>query len=1051
MLERLIEGSVRNRFLVVFITALISAWGIWALVNVKLNAVPDMSDVQVIVYTPFVGQPPQVVEDQVTYPLVHALLSAANVKVVRGFSFFNFSLVFVVFRDGTDFYWARSRVLEYLNYAAAQLPSGVQPQLGPDSTGVGWVFEYVLEDPTGHYDLQQLRSYQDWHLKYELSTVRGVAEVASLGGFVKQYQVEVDPRKLVAYKLSLAQVKRAIKASNNDVGGRVLERGGEEYRITALGYLHSLDDIRSIVLGTGPGTGAPIYVGDVADVHLGPELRRGVADLDGRGEAVVGIVEMRAGENALATIRRVKQRIKELERDLPPGLKIVPIYDRSQLIERSVETLRHKLIEECLIVVAVVALFLFNFGAATVAVLTIPVGLLIAAIVMYYAGVSADIMSLAGVAVAIGAMVDASVVMVENGHRYLAEGKLEHDRAIVRAATEVGPALFFSLLIITLSFIPVFALHAQAGRLFKPLAFTKTVCMAAAALLSVTLTPALMSYLMTRGGALTHHDLAHEGNLLDRVMRGAYRPLLRWAMANRAAVVVLFVALLLSTVIPWSRIGMEFLPAVFEGDLVYAPTAYPGISITQSKLLLQRADRILMRFPEVEHVLGKMGRAETATDSVSLYMGEILIKLKPRDQWPRSMTPARLVDEMDGALKFPGIINAWSMPIKERVDNVNTGVKTTLGIKLRGDDLARLEQIGRRIEEILRPLPGTRSVLSDRVNEANYINFHIERRQAARYGLTVGDIEDTVQLAIGGLNVTTTVEGQERYPVNVRYPRELRSTPGTLGRVILYTKSGQQVPLSQVTRMESVEGPTAIKTEAGELTDWIYIDLQPGVDIGSYVRRASRALNVVALPRGYSMVWSGEYIYLRDAVRTLLYVTPISLIITFIVLFLNFGTVAESLIVMLCVPFGASGGIWALYLLGYDMSIAAWMGMLVLVGFAVEGGVVTLIYIINALHAAADAKGSRLSAEEIETELQRAAVDRMRPRVMVLALLTLGLLPIFWGHGAGASLMRTIAAPVMGGMLSTVVVIFLLLPPIYAWWRMRLARRAVHHTAVDRL
>ncbi|HZO81109.1 MAG TPA: CusA/CzcA family heavy metal efflux RND transporter [Candidatus Binataceae bacterium] len=1048
MLERLIESSVRNRFLVAFVSVLICAWGVWALLNIKLNAVPDMSDVQVIVYTPFVGQPPQVVEDQVTYPLVHALLSAANVKVVRGFSFFNFSLVFVVFHDGTDFYWARSRVLEYLNYAAAQLPPGIQPQLGPDSTGVGWVFEYVLEDPTGHYDLQQLRSYQDWHLKYELATVQGVAEVASLGGFVKQYQVDVDPRKLIAYKLSLAQVKRAIKASNNDVGGRVLERGGQEYRITALGYIHSLDDIRSIVLGVGPD-GAPIYVRDVANVHLGPELRRGVADLDGRGEAVVGIVEMRAGDNALATIRRVKARLKEVERDLPPGLKIVPIYDRSGLIEQSVETLRHKLIEECLIVVVVIAVFLLNFGAATVAVLTIPVGVLLAAIVMYYAGVSADIMSLAGVAVAIGAMVDAAVVMVENGHRYLAEGKLEHDRAIIKAATEVGPALFFSLLIITLSFIPVFALHAQAGRLFKPLAFTKTVCMAAAALLSVTLTPALMSYLMTRGGALTHRDIAHEGNLLDRAIQGAYRPLLRWAMANRAAVGVLFVALLVSTVIPWSRIGMEFLPSVFEGDLVYAPTAYPGISITQSKLLLQRADRILMTFPEVEHVLGKMGRAETATDSVSLYMGEILIKLKPRDQWPPGTTPDRLVEQMDRALHFPGIINAWSMPIKERVDNVNTGVKTTLGIKLLGDDLERLEQIGRRIEETLRPLPGTRSVLSDRVYEANYINFHVEREEAARYGLTVEDVEDAVQLAIGGLNVTTTVEGQERYPVNIRYPRELRSSPGTLGRVILYTKSGEQVPLGQVTRMESVEGPTAVKTEGGELTDWIYIDLQPGVDIGSYVRQARRALNSITLPRGYSMVWSGEYIYLQDAVRTLAYVTPIALIITFVVLFLNFRSVAESLIVMLCVPFGASGGVWAMYLLGYNMSIAAWMGMLVLVGFAVEGGVVMLIYIINALRDAAEAKGARLTPEEIEVELQHAAVDRMRPRVMVLALLTLGLLPIFWGEGAGASLMRTIAAPVVGGMISTVAVIFLLLPPLYAWWRVRVARRVARHIGAE--
>ena len=1041
MLERMIESSVHNRFLVVFVAALICAWGIWALLNIKLNALPDMSDVQVIVYTPFVGQPPQVVEDQVTYPLVHALLSAADVKVVRGFSFFNFSLVFVVFRDGTDFYWARSRVLEYLNYAAAQLPPGVQPQLGPDSTGVGWIFEYVLQDPTGHYDLQQLRSYQDWHLKYELSTVPGVAEVASLGGFVKQYQVEVDPRRLVAYKLSLAQVKRAIKASNNDVGGRVLERGGQEYRITALGYIHSLADLKAIALGVGHD-GAPIYLRDVADVHLGPELRRGVADLDGRGEAVVGIVEMRAGENALATIHRVKERLQQIERDLPPGLRIVPIYDRSGLIERAVDNLRHKLIEECLIVIVVIAVFLLNFGAALVAVLTIPAGLLLAAVVMYYTGVSADIMSLAGAAVAIGAMVDAAVVMVENGHRYLVQGKLAHDRAIIKAATEVGPALCFSLLIITLSFIPAFALQAQAGGLFKPLAFTKTVCMVAAALLSVTLTPALMSYLMS-GGGHARLDPAHEGNLLDRVIQGAYRPILRWVMVNRAAVGVLFVALLISTALPWSRIGLEFLPAVFEGDLVYAPTAYPGISITQSKLLLQRADRILMAFPEVEHVLGKMGRAESATDSGSLYMGEILIKLKPRDRWPRALTPEELVAEMDRALNFPGIINAWSMPIKERVDNLNTGVKTTLGLKLLGDDLEHLERLGRHIEERLRTLPGTRSVLSDRVYEANYINFHILREETARYGLTVEDVEDAVQLAIGGLNVTTTVEGQERYPVNVRYPRELRNSPGTLGRVILYTNSGEQVPLGQVTRMESVNGPTAVKTEAGQLTDWIYIDLQPGVDIGTYVRQARRALAPIELPRGYSMVWSGEYIYLRDAVRTLAYVTPISLLITFVILFVNFGSVAESLIVMLCVPFGASGGIWAMYLLGYDMSIAAWMGMLVLIGFAVEGGVVMLIYIINALRDEAEAKGARLTPAEIEAGLQRAMIGRMRPRVMVLALLTLGLLPIFWG--AGASLMRTIAAPVVGGMLSTVAVIFLLLPPVYAWWRVRLARRAPRH------
>jgi copper/silver efflux system protein len=1035
MLEKIIAGSVRNRFMVVFITLVLCGWGLWSLTHITLNAVPDMSDVQVIVYTPFVGQPPEVVEDQVTYPLVHALLNAANVKVVRGFSFFNFSLVFVVFRDGTDFYWARSRVLEYLNYAAQQLPPGVVPVLGPDSTGVGWVFEYVLQDTSGEYDLARLRSYQDWHLKFALSTVPGVSEVASLGGFVKQYQVEVDPRKLVAYKISLAQVKRAIRRSNNDVGGRVLERGGQEYRITALGYIKSLGDIEAVPLGVGPG-GAPIYLRDVADVHSGPELRRGIADLDGRSEAVVGIVEMRSGENALAVVRRVKQRLKQIERDLPPGLKIVPIYDRSGLIERAIDNLRDKLVEESIIVIAITVIFLMNFGAAGVAVLTIPAGVLLAAIVMYYAGVSADIMSLAGIAVAIGAMVDAAVVMVENGHRYIAEGRLSHDHAIIRAATEVGPALFFSLLIITLSFIPVFALTAQAGRLFKPLAFTKTVCMAAAALLSLTLTPALMSYFMRKRG---RHDPGHEGNLLDRFFQGLYRPALGWAMRHRTLVGVVFVAMLASTVIPSSRVGVEFLPTVFEGDLVYAPTAYPGISVTQSKLLLQRADRILMTFPEVQHVLGKMGRAETATDSVSLYMGEILIKLKPRKDWRPGITPQGLVEQMDRELRFPGIINAWSMPIKERVDNVNTGVKTTLGIKLLGDNLENLENIGRIIEQRLRPLPGTRSVLSDRVYEANYINFHILREEAARYGLQIEDVEDAVQLAIGGLNVTTTVEGPERYPVNVRYPRELRDTLGALGRVILYTPSGAQAPLSQVARIESVNGPTAVKTEGGELTNWIYIDLKPGTDLGTYVRSARAALSDLKLPRGYSMVWSGEYIYLQDAVKTLELVTPIAVLITFIVLYLNFGDVAESLIVMLCLPFAATGGVWTMYLLGYDMSIAAWMGILVLIGFAAEAGVVMLIYIINALKEAGDLKGERLTPSEIDHCVTGAAVGRMRPGLMVLALLTLGLLPIFWGQGTGASLMRRIAAPVVGGMITTAAVIFLLLPPLYAWWRKRAA------------
>jgi Cu(I)/Ag(I) efflux system membrane protein CusA/SilA len=1036
VLARIITGSIRNRFMVCFITLLLCAWGIWCLFKIRLDAVPDLSDVQVIVYTQYVGQPPQVVEDQVTYPLVTNLLGVPHVKVVRGFSYFNFSQVYVVFEDGVDLYWARSRVLEYLNYAAAQLPREVTPVLGPDSTGAGWIFEYALEDPTGQYDLAQLRSYQDWHLKFQLATVPGVAEVASLGGFIKQYQVEVDPRKLVAYKIPISRVESALKAGNNDVGGRTIERAGQEYRITALGYITGLDDIRSIPLAVGPN-GAPIYLGDVAEIHIGPELRRGISDLDGRGEAVVGIVEMREGENALNVIREVKQRLEQLRKDLPPGLAIVPIYDRSGLIERALKNLRSELLEESIIVVLVTALFLLNLGAATVAVLIIPAGLLLAAIVMFYAGFSADIMSMSGVAVALGAMVDAAVVMVDNAHRYIATGKMPRERAIVAAAVEVGPALFFSLLVITASFVPVFALQAQAGRLFKPLAFTKTTCMAAAALLSITLIPALMTYLMRHG-----KQEEAEGNALDRLLSALYRRPLNWVLQHRGATALFSLLLLLSTVIPWSRIGLEFLPPIFEGDLIYAPTAYPGISITQSKLLLQRADRIIMTFPEVEHVLGKMGRAETATDSVNLYMGEILIKLRPRSQWPGAISYEQLIERMDRALRIPGIINSFSMPIKERTDNVNTGVKTTLGLKLYGTNLADMETLGRRIEQRLRALKGTRSVLSDRVYQANYINFYILRTQAARYGLSVDEVENAIQLALGGKDVTMTVEGPERYPVNVRYPRELRDTPRALGRVILYTSAGAQVPLAQVARIESVNGATAIKTEAGRLTDWIYIDLKPGYDIGSYVKQATRALADIKLPRGSSMAWSGEYIYLRDAIRTLLLITPLALLISFFILYLNFGTIAESLLVMGCLPFAAIGGIWALYLLGYNLSIAAWMGMLVLVGFAVEGGVVMLVYIVAEVKKTELVKEAPLDEAEVDDCVARGALRSLRPKLMVVILLIFGLLPIFAGHASGGELMRRIAAPVVGGMITVAPTIFLSLPAAYSWWRRRIARKA---------
>jgi Cu(I)/Ag(I) efflux system membrane protein CusA/SilA len=1025
MLRRIVEASARNPVLVALGIAALVAWGSYAVFNTPLDAIPDLSDVQVIVSTKYPGQSPQVVEDQVTYPLSTAMLAVPYAKVVRGYSFFGLSFVYVIFEDGTDLYWARSRVLESLNFVSARLPAGVAPTLGPDATGVGWIYEYALVDRTGNHDLAQLRSIQDWHLRYELQTVPGVAEVASVGGHVRQYQVEVDPNQLVAYGLSLSHVRHAIERSNSDIGGGLVEQAETEFMVRGRGYVSSTRDLEQVAVGSDE-SGTPILLRNIATVSLGPELRRGLTDLDGEGEVAAGIVIMRFGENALETIRNVKRKLAELAENLPEGVEIVPVYDRAPLIERAVENLREKLLQQALIVALICFAFLLHLRSALVAILLLPLGILFSFIVMFHQGINANIMSLGGIAIAIGTMIDAGIVMVENAHKHLERdgGRRPRREILIDAAVEVGPSLFFSLLIVTVSFLPIFALEAQEGRLFKPLAFTKTYAMAGAALLSITVVPVLMIWLV-RGKILPEGK-----NPLNRGLLWAYRPVLTAALRHRFAVLAVAIVLLISSLYPFGRLGWEFMPPLDEGDLLYMPTTLPSISITKARELLQQTDRIIASVPEVERVFGKIGRADTATDPAPLSMIETTITLKPRAEWRPGMTPQKLVQELDGMIRFPGLTNAWTMPIKTRIDMLSTGIKTPVGIKIAGPELAVLEGIGAQIEAVLRDVPGTLSVYAERVVGGNYLDIDIDRARIARYGLTIGDVQDVIQTAIGGMNISQTVEGLERYPVNLRYSRELRDDISSLQRVFVSTPSGAQVPLGQLATLRFEKGPPAIKTENARPNAWIYIDLE-GIDIGSYVENARQTVEQrVKLPPGYTLRWSGQYEYLERAWSRLALIIPVTLGIIFLLLYLNFRKLSDTLLVIGCLPFALVGGLFLLWALDYDLSVAVVAGFLALAGLTAETGVIMLLFLNQARDRALEA-GALETAQDLWRATVEGATARARPLLMTVASDVIGLLPIMWGAGTGSDTMRRIAAPMIGGVLTATLVTLIVIPVLF--------------------
>ncbi len=1029
MFARIIEWSITNKFLVLLSTLFLIFAGIYSLRQTPLDAIPDLSDVQVIVFTEYPGQAPQIVEDQVTYPLTTQMLAVPYAKVVRGYSFFGFSFVYIIFEDGTDMYWARSRVLEYLNFVSGRLPEGVNPTLGPDATGVGWAFMYALK--SNNHDLAELRSLQDWYLKYELTGVQGVSEVASIGGFVRQYQVSLDPNKLRAYNIPISKIRAAIQRSNNDVGGRLLEVAEKEFMIRGLGYIRSLDDVRNVAVGVGPG-GTPILVKDVARVRYGPEIRRGLADWNGEGETVGGIVVVRYGANARQVVEDVKAKLESLKAGLPDGVEIEVAYDRSALIERAVKTLEEKLLEESIVVALVCIIFLLHFRSALVAIITLPVAVLMAFIVMHQQGINANIMSLGGIAIAIGAMVDAAIIMIENAHKHLErdKGKKDHWRIIADAATEVGPALFYSLLVITVSFLPVFTLEAQEGRLFKPLAFTKTFSMAAAALLSVTLVPVLMGFLI-RGRILPEHK-----NPINRLLVWIYHPVLQLVMKFKWTVLAVAVIVVAVTVIPYSRLGSEFMPPLWEGDMLYMPTTLPGVSVTKAREILQQTDKIIKTFPEVHHVFGKIGRAETATDPAPLSMIETTIMLKPESEWRPGMTPEKLADEMNAAIQIPGVTNAWTMPIKTRIDMLSTGIKTPVGIKLAGADLKVLEDLGKQVEAVVREVPGTLSVYAERVMGGNYLDFDISREAIARYGLTVGDVQDVIQSAIGGMNVTTTVEGLERYPVNVRYSRELRDNLPGLRGVLVPTPGGQQIPLGQLVDMRYVVGPPSIKSENAKPNAWVYVDLR-GVDVGTYVQNARKAVaEKVTLPPGYTINWSGQYEYMMRAQERLMYVIPLTIVIIFVIIFINTGSLIKTAIVFLAVPFSLVGAIWLIYLLGYNMSIAVWVGIIALAGLDAETGVVMLLY-LDQSYEAFKRKGILNHRNDLADAIYDGAVKRVRPKIMTISVIVAGLLPILWSHGAGADVMKRIATPMVGGVVTSGVMELLVYPIIFFLWRSR--------------
>jgi len=1028
MLARLIEWSVRNVFLVLLATGFVVGAGVYALLKTPLDALPDLSDVQVIVYTEVPGQAPQVVEDQVTYPLTTALLGVPKSKVVRGFSFFGVSFVYVIFDEGTDIYWARSRVLEYLNAAAGRLPVGVVPTLGPDATGVGWVYQFVVQSM--RHNLAELRSIQDWFVRFQLTPVEGVAEVASLGGFVQQYQVVVDPHRLQGYGITLTQVADAIRGGNRAVGGRVLEMTETEYMVRGQGYLKGAADIEQLVLKDSLGT--PVRIKDVARVELGPDERRGIAELNGEGEAVAGTVMARYGQNALAVIDRVKERLEQIKPGLPEGVEVSSVYDRSELIRRAVATLNRTLIEEVLIVAVVCMVFLLHVRSALVAILMLPVGVLIAFIAMRAQGVNANIMSLGGIAIAVGAMVDAAIVMIENAHKHLERAAPDTPRltSLVNACKEVGPSLFFSLLIITVSFLPVFTLEAQEGRLFAPLAYTKTYAMAGAAILSVTLVPALM-LLLVRGRIRPETQ-----NPVNRVLIALYRPVITGVLKNKLLTLALACAALASTLWPLARLGSEFMPTLNEGTLFYMPTALPGMSVTQAADLLQKQNRILKSFPEVESVFGKAGRMASATDPAPMEMFETIINLRPEAQWRPGLTVDALTAEMDRALQFPGVANSWTMPIKARIDMLSTGIRTPVGVKVFGADLVELERLARQVEGSVKTVPGAGSVYAERVTGGRYLDITPDRAQLARYGLSIDAVQETIALALGGESLTMTVEGRKRYGVALRYPRDLRDHSETIAREVrVATPSGVQIPLGQVARLSIAQGAPGIRTENGLLVAYVFVDVRER-DIGSFVAEAqTKVTNEIKFPPGYYAQWSGQYEYMQRALAKLKIVVPATLFIIFVLLYLNFRRLTETLIVMLSVPFALVGGLWFVWYLGYNLSVAVAVGLIALAGVAAETGVVMLLYLDHALRdarAEAEARGEKLDVAGLYRAIVAGAVERVRPKMMTVTAIMAGLFPILWSTGTGSEVMRRIAAPMIGGMVTSTVLTLAVIPAIYA-------------------
>ncbi|HSH69185.1 MAG TPA: efflux RND transporter permease subunit [Deferrisomatales bacterium] len=1150
MIEKVIEWSINNKFLVILATVFVILGGALALKQMPVDAIPDLSDVQVIVYTEYPGQAPQLVEDQVTYPLTTAMLAVPFAKVVRGYSFFGFSFVYIIFEDGTDLYWARSRVLEYLNFVSKRLPPGVNPSLGPDGTGVGWIYEYVLKDATGTHDLQQLRSLQDWYLRYELTAVPGVSEVASIGGFVKQYQVEVDPNKLLAYELPIQKVRMAIQRSNNDVGGKLIEMGETEFMVRGLGYIRSVEDLKQIAVGVD-AMGTPILLEHVANVQLGPELRRGILEWNGEGEAVGGVVVMRYGENALEVLGKVKQKLKDLEKGLPEGVTIETGYDRSGLIQRAIHTLQGKLIEEMLVVALICVVFLLHFRSAFVAIFTLPVGILMAFLAMSAMGISANIMSLGGIAIAIGVMVDASVVLVENAHKHLERdrGTKSHLEIMVAAAKEVGPALFYSLLIITVSFLPVFALEEQSGRMFKPLAYTKTFAMASSSILAITIIPVLMTFfvreetfspetsrkrrvwtwliavagppLLVAAGGLAglalpgwslvaalgvsafaavclvpQKILPEKVNPLSRFFTWVYMPFIRAVLKWRKMTVLLALTTIVVSWYPLSKLGSEFMPPLNEGDLLYMPTTLPGLSITKAREVLQQTDKIIQSFPEVHHTLGKIGRAETATDPAPISMIETTIMLRPEVEyaqipvarwfaawplwlkgplallwpevergeivhewrkkpierwfsgwpgflkaplawfWPeeRYISIAELTDDLNAAIQFPGLTNAWTMPIKTRIDMLSTGIKTPVGIKLMGPDLQVLSDLGAQIEAVVQEIPGTLSAYSERVTGGNYVDFDIRRREIARHGLTIADVQEVIMTAIGGMNVTQTVEGLERYPVNLRYSRELRDDIERLKRVLVPTPTGAQVPLEQLADLSIHKGPPGIKSENARKTAWIYVDLK-GVDVGSYVKEAQRVVeHEVEFPAGYSIVWSGQFEYMEKARKTLNVIVPVTLVVIFVLLYLHFRSVIEASIVMASLPFALVGGVWLMYGLGYNLSVAVVVGFIALAGLAAETGVVMLVYLDETFHRRRSHDQMKTTGD-LHAGIIEGAAERVRPKLMTVATTLIGLLPVMYGTETGSEVMKRIAGPMVGGLISSTVLTLVIIPAVYDIWK----------------